>query len=122
MMNIERIYFYPSISSNPQLLTDVSVVVNGIKLHFMRLLYVKQRGFLLVLPTRNKISSGDFLYRYYKLPSKGDFDRLLFAVVKRYLYCRTLPNWKLTAADAQITAEDIAKYLQASNDNPTPTP
>lgn len=119
MITIDKINFYPTMSENPNALTEASVDVNGLRLRHLRLVYSVERGFSLLLPCWK--NDGAF-YKYFKFPSRAAFEQVRVAVVKRYLYCRTLPNWKLTAADAQITAEDIAKYLQASNDNPTPTP
>ena len=114
MMNIEKIYFYHACTLNPIALCDVTVVANGFRLNFLRLIYSKQRGFILILPARKFDATGAF-YKYFKFPSQEDFDRVRLAVIKRYLYCRTLPGWRLSEADADITAEDIAEFSQASD-------
>ena len=113
MINIEKIEFFPNNSSNPCNLCNVGIIVNGIKLNFSRLYYVKGRGFIFTFPVRENRSLGE-KRKYFQLSDEDEFERVRLAVIKRYLLCRTIPNWKLAVADADITAEDIAFFSRAS--------
>ena len=115
MINIEKIEFFPTHSNNPCNLCAVNVFVNGgINLNFLRLFYVKRRGFLLTIPVREDVMTGE-RWKYFQFSSEADFEQVRLAVVKRYLHCRKLKKWRLAKGDADICADDISFFSNASD-------